>query len=113
MHELSLAASILQIVEAAARKDDFVRVRSLHLSVPALAGVEVGALRFALQSLAPHTLLAGAEVVVDEPLSQALCLDCKCDIEVAAHDQACPRCGGHCWQVTVGAELRVVDLLVE
>ncbi len=113
MHEMSLAANILQIVETAARKEAFTRVRSLRLSVPALAGVEVGALRFALQSLAPGTLLAGAELVVDEPLSRARCLDCGQDIEIAAHDEACPCCGGYRLRPSDGAALRVVDLLVE
>lgn len=113
MHEMSLAGSILQIVESAARRESFSRVRSLHLSVPALAGVEVRALRFALQSLAPDSVLAGAELVVDEPLSRARCLDCGSDIEVAAHDEACPRCSGYRWRSSDGAGLRVVDLLVE
>lgn len=113
MHEMSLAGSILQIVESAARKDAFTRVRSLCLSVPALAGVEVGALRFALQSIAPDTVLAGAELMVDEPLSPARCLDCGSDIEVSARDEPCPRCGGYRWRASDGAGLRVVDLLVE
>lgn len=112
MHEMSLAASILQIVETAARKEAFTRVRSLRLSVPALAGVEIGALRFALQSLAPDTVLAGADVVVEEPSSQARCLDCAQDIEITAHDEACPRCGSDRWRLSDGAGLRVVDLVV-
>jgi hydrogenase nickel incorporation protein HypA/HybF len=113
MHELSLAGSILEIVEAAARREAFSRVRSLHLSVPALAGVEVEALRFALQAVSPRTLLDGADLVLDEPASPARCLDCDGRFEARAHDQGCPRCGGHRWQATDGAGLRVVDLLVE
>ena len=113
MHELSLAGSILQIVEAAARREAFARVRSLHLSVPALAGVEVEALRFALQAVSPRTLLDGADLVLDEPASPARCLDCDSRFEVRAHDQGCPRCGGYRWQATEGVGLRVVDLLVE
>lgn len=113
MHELSLAGSILQIVEGAARREAFARVRCLHLSVPALAGVEPEALRFALRSLAPQTLLDGAELVLDEPPSLALCGDCGGHIEVSSHDQPCPRCGGHGWTLSADAGLRVVDLLVE
>ena len=113
MHELSLAGSIVQIVEDAARQDGFARVRSLRLAVPRLAGVEVAALRFALQSIAPRTLLDGAELCIDEPPSRARCLDCGRAIEVSAHGQACPRCGAHAWQLDGDAGLRVVDLLVE
>jgi hydrogenase nickel incorporation protein HypA/HybF len=113
MHEMSLAANILQIVETAARQDTFMRVRTLHLSVPALAGVEVVALRFALESLAPQTLLAGAELIIDEPASQARCLDCATDIEVREYDAACPLCSGFRWQASADRGIRVVDLLVE
>ena len=113
MHELSLAGSIVQIVEDAARQDGFARVRSLRLAVPRLAGVEVSALRFALRSLAPRTLLDGAEFRIDEPPSRAQCLDCGRAIEVSAHGEACPRCGGHAWQLDGDAGLRVVYLLVE
>jgi hydrogenase nickel incorporation protein HypA/HybF len=113
MHELSLAASILEIVEAAARREPFARVRSLHLSAPALSGVEVDALRFALRSIAPGTLIEGAELRVDEPASQARCRDCDAEIEVRAHGDACPRCGGWRWRATAGTELRLLDLMVE
>lgn len=113
MHELSLAGSVLEIVESAARREAFRRVRGLHLAVPALSGVEVDALRFALQSLAPDTLLDGAELVIDEPPAAARCLDCDAAIEVRAHDQGCPRCGSACWQLGADNRMRVVDLLVE
>jgi len=76
MRELSVAGSILQLVEGSARKEAFQRVRSLRLSVPALAGVEVAALRFALEALARGSLLEGARVDIDEPPGQARCTDC-------------------------------------
>ncbi len=113
MHELSLAVSILQIVESAAQRDAFSHVRRLHLSVPVLAGVEVSALRFALQSLAPRTLLEGAELQVDEPASPARCLACGEVAPIADRDADCPRCGMCEWQLSGDAGLRVVDLLVE
>ena len=113
MHELSLAGSILRIVETSARDEAFTRVRSLRLAVPVLAGVEVDALRFALQSIAPRTLLAGAELVFEEPASRARCLDCGQDILVDAHGAACPACGSAAWQLHDDAGLQVVDLLVE
>lgn len=112
MHELSLAENILDIVERAAVNRHFTQVRALHLSVPVLAGVEVAALRFALQSLAPDTVLEGADLQIDEPASQGQCLECQADIEVKAHDSPCPACGGYQWQINSDRALRVVDLLV-
>jgi len=113
MHELSLAGSVLQIVESAAARDVFKRVRSLHLSVPALAGVEIAAFRFALQSLASHTVLDGADIIIDEPATRARCDDCDTDIHVVHFEDACELCGGYRWQCSNDRAIRVVDLLVE
>ena len=113
MHELSLAGNIVDIVESAALKDDFRRVRTLRLSAPALSGVETGALRFALEALAPRTVLDGAELLIDEPAAKAHCPDCVSDIEVNEYGTPCPACGGHRWRVVESRGLQVVDLLVE
>lgn len=113
MHEASLAASVLQLVENAAQREGFVRVKRLHLEAGQLAGVEVQALRFALQALAPGTCLQEAEVQIDEPPGQAWCQDCSRSVALAQRGDACPRCGGWQLQATGGTALRVIDLMVE
>ena len=113
MHELSVAGSILQLVEGSARNEVFGCVRSLRLSVPALAGVEVAALRFALEALAPGTLLEGARVDIDEPPGQAACAACGAQVDIVAHGTPCPHCGAYALQVIGGTDLRVVELMVE
>ena len=112
MHELSLAGGILRLVEDAARREGFVRVSQLRLEAGALAGVEVRALRFALDALRPGTCLQGAELLIDEPPGSAWCLRCSTTVEIRSRADACPHCGGHQLQATGGTELRVVDLLV-
>jgi len=49
MHEASLAGGVLQLVEDAARREGFTRLISLRLEAGELAGVDVRALRFALE----------------------------------------------------------------
>ena len=112
MHELSLAGGVLRLVEDAAQREGFRRVKQLRLEAGALAGVEVRALRFALDTLAPGTCLAGAEILIDEPPGTAWCLRCAESVTIASRADACPRCGGHQIQPTGGTELRVVDLWV-
>jgi hydrogenase nickel incorporation protein HypA/HybF len=85
----------------------------MRLAVPALAGVEVDALRFALSAVAPGTPLEAAEVVIDEPPAHARCAGCGRDCEVREHGAACPHCGGWRLEVTDGGSMRVVDLVVE
>jgi hydrogenase nickel incorporation protein HypA/HybF len=112
MHELSLAGGILKLVEDAAARDRFSRVSALRLEAGALAGVEVSALRFALEAIAPGTCLAGATIDIEEPPGQAWCLRCAATVTIASRTDACPQCGCHQMQHTGGTELRVLDLLV-
>lgn len=113
MHEASLAGGILQLVEDAAQREGFRRVTSLRLEAGQLAGVEARALRFALEAIAPGTLLQQASIVIDEPPGQAWCLLCSRSIELGQRGDACPHCGHHQLQPTGGTELRVVEMLVE
>jgi hydrogenase nickel incorporation protein HypA/HybF len=113
MHEASLAGGILKLVEDSAQREGFVRVNTLRLEAGRLAGVEIGALRFALEALAPGTCLHGAVFEIDEPPGAAWCLQCCTTVPLAQRGQACPQCGGYQLQATGGIELRVVDMLVE
>ena len=113
MHELSLAQGILGLVEAAAARERFSRVRVLHLAAGALAGVEVSALRFALASMAPGTCLDGARIDIDEPPGAAWCVGCQQAVAILSRLDPCPQCGSMRLQVTGGADLRVVALLVD
>lgn len=112
MHELSLAGGILKVIEDAAARDRFTRVSQLRLEAGALAGVEVRALRFALEAITPGTCLAGAAIEIEEPPGTAWCLRCACSVTIASRADPCPLCGGHQIQPTGGTELRVLDLLV-
>ena len=93
MHEASLAGGVLQLVEDTARREGFSRLLVLRLEAGQLAGVDSRALRFALESLAPGTLLEGARIELDEPPGQAWCLGCAQTVAIAQRGNACPACG--------------------
>jgi hydrogenase nickel incorporation protein HypA/HybF len=112
MHEMSLAGGILRVVEDAAARERFTRVKRLTLAAGALSGVEVRALRFALDAIAPGTCLEGAEIQIHEPPGQAWCLRCAETVEIRSRLDDCPRCGGHQIQPTGGTELSVQELIV-
>lgn len=112
MHELSLAGGIVRVVEDAAAREHFLRVSQLRVEAGALSGVDVHALRFALEACAHGTVLQGAEVLIDEPPGTAWCLRCSTTVEIQTRADPCPLCGGHQIQPTGGTELRVVDLIV-
>lgn len=112
MHEVALAGGILRVVEDAAQRERFARVKRLALAAGVLSGVEVRALRFALESIAPGTCLEGAEVEIEEPTGQAWCMACAATVAIHSRLDDCPRCGGHQMQPTGGTELTVRELIV-
>ena len=112
MHELSLASEIVRMVEASAAREHFRQVGTLRLEAGALAGVEVLALRFALEDMVAGTCLEGAVIEIDEPPGRALCSQCAAEVTVGSRADPCPRCNGYPLKVISGGALRVVDLLV-
>lgn len=112
MHEASLAGGVLQLVEDAAAREGFARLLVLRLEAGRLAGVDVLALRFALESIAPGTVLEGAAFEIEEPPGRAWCVDCGQSVAMDQRGDACPACGGYSLQPTGGMELRVLDLQV-
>ncbi|WP_088278959.1 hydrogenase maturation nickel metallochaperone HypA [Ideonella sp. A 288] len=112
MHEMSLAGGIMRVVEEAAAREHFTRVKRLAIEAGALSGVEVRALRFALESMAHGTCLEGAQVDIDEPPGTAWCMACSESVPIRSRTDDCPKCGGHRLQPTGGTELKVRELIV-
>jgi hypothetical protein len=57
------------LVKETAEREGFSRLLVLRLEAGQLAGVDAGALRFALESLAPGTVLDGATFEIGEPVA--------------------------------------------
>ena len=112
MHELSLAAGILQMLEQTRARDPFERVAHLRLEAGALSGVELSALRFALDAIAPGTCLEHAKIDIDEPAATAWCKPCGQSVAIRSRLDPCQVCGEFQLQVTSGTELRVMELQV-
>ena len=100
------------MVEETAARENFSRVATLRLEVGVLAGVQLQALRFALDAIAPGTCLEGSNIEFDEPPGRAWCERCMAEVLIDSRVDPCPRCNGYPVKVTGGAELRILDLLV-
>ncbi|HEX5635164.1 MAG TPA: hydrogenase maturation nickel metallochaperone HypA [Gemmatimonadales bacterium] len=110
MHEMSLAESIVQIVEETARQHGGRRVTSVRLEIGQLAGVELEALRFCFDAASRESVATGAALVIDQPTGRAWCMPCGGSVTVGSLVDPCPDCGSHQLQVTGGTELRVRDI---
>lgn len=112
MHEMSLAQGIVEIVEQAAEREKFTSVKTLHLAIGALSGVELHALQFALESMQHKSILQNTQFIYDTPPATAWCMHCSNTVEIQQRGQACPLCQSYLLQPTSGTELRVVDMVV-
>ncbi len=113
MHEMSLAESVLQIIEDAAERERFAKVKAVWLEIGALAGVEPEAMRFCFDAVARATVADGARLEIVPAPGAAWCMPCSQPVAIETRGDPCPRCGSFQLQVTGGAELRLRELEVE
>jgi hydrogenase nickel incorporation protein HypA/HybF len=110
MHELSLAESVIQIIEDAALAQNFQRVRVVWLEVGSLAGVEPEALRFCFDAVARDTVAQDARLEIIEAPGSGTCSDCGSVHPMSTLLDACPACGSYSIQVSGGTGMRVKEL---
>lgn len=110
MHEMSLAESVREIVEDAARAHAAARVARVRLEIGRLSQVEVDAMRFAFDVVMRGSLADGAALDIVETPGTAWCMRCSQAVEIAQRGDACPACGSYQLQVTGGDRMRVIDL---
>ncbi|HVA63472.1 MAG TPA: hydrogenase maturation nickel metallochaperone HypA [Terriglobales bacterium] len=72
MHELSLALSLIEVVEEQAAARGGLRVRAVRLRVGTLAGVSDEALAFAYEIACEGTALAGSRLVTETTAGREL-----------------------------------------
>lgn len=113
MHEMSLAEGVLQLIEDAARREAFSRVKTVWLEIGQLSGVEPEAMAFCFDAVVRGSVADGARLEIVDVPGEAWCMQCSQPVTVAERYAACPRCGGYQLQVTGGSEMRVKELEVE
>ena len=113
MHEMALAESMLEIVEAAARKHGATRVSAVRLEIGALSHVAVDALRFCFEAVTRGSLAEGAALDIESTPGEAWCMPCGTAVPLAQVGEPCPRCGSYQLQVSRGEDMRVKDIAID
>jgi len=113
MHEISIAESVLQIIEDTARAEGCTRVRTVWLEIGQLAGVEKESLRFCFDAVTRDSVAQDARLEIIETAGQGWCMECARNVAVTARYEPCPSCGSFQIEVTGGEEMRVKELEVE
>jgi hydrogenase nickel incorporation protein HypA/HybF len=113
MHEMSLAEGVLQILEDAARDQQFSKVKTVWLEIGRLSSVEPEAMRFCFDAVTRGSLAEGAALEIIDVTGIGRCLNCGESVEIAAVYDACPACGGYPVNPTGGTEMKIKELEVE
>jgi hydrogenase nickel incorporation protein HypA/HybF len=113
MHEMSLAESVLQIIEDTARAQKFTRVRTVALEIGALSAVEPEAMIFCFDAVTRGSIAEGAKLEIIDIPGTGWCMECGKNVTLNERYGLCPECGDARVQITGGNEMRVRDMEVE
>jgi hydrogenase nickel incorporation protein HypA/HybF len=109
---MSLAEGVLQLIEDAARAQQFDRVTAVWLEIGQLSGVEVEAMKFCFDTVMHDSIADGARLEIIALPGVGWCMECSMAVPMTELFGECPRCGGYQMQVTGGTEMRVKELEV-
>jgi hydrogenase nickel incorporation protein HypA/HybF len=111
MHEASVAAGILDIVQQNVLAGDARRVRAVRVRVGEMAGVVPDSLGFCFGAIVAGTDYSSAFLEIDRVPARGVCGDCGHAAAIASLPPfTCPSCGSPFITVTSGDDLKVVDV---
>ena len=111
MHELSIAYSVVETVETAALAAGAQKVSKVSLKIGRLSGVVIDSLRFSFEIAAENTLLAGAELSIEDVLIKVRCEPCAHEFTLdGTHVFRCPLCSEPTPNIIEGRELDIVSV---
>ena len=113
MHEMSIALSIVEAVEATARKEGAGRISGIDLVIGKLAGIEPESLRFCFSAAAKGTLAEEALLAIEEPEGVGECGDCSRMFPVSYYYAECPDCRSLRIKIVSGEEFVIQSMTIE
>ncbi len=113
MHELSVARSLMDIVEDHARRNGARRVTRIVVVVGVLSGVEPELLRRAFEVIREGTVAGSATLVIEMENLGIRCGNCGAFEEKEELSVLCSRCGSSNTEVVRGEDLLLRSLEME
>jgi len=113
LHEMSIAASVLDAVRAERALHGGARVTRAGLRIGELSGVDVESLRFCLEVLASDTELAGASFEIDCAPWTRRCRTCGAEFRVVEARPACSACSSTDTEAVGGDQMELSFLELE
>ncbi len=113
MHELSVALSLLEEIEATAEREGVTSVTSVRLKIGRLSGVASSALLFAWDMARVDTVAAEAQLLIEDIAVIVYCGKCQAEREpLDGAGLTCGTCGTRTESIVHGRELEFVAMEV-
>ncbi len=112
MHELGIAQSVLETVQAEAAKRNAKPVK-VGLRIGELSAIDPDALRFSFEALTAETDLQGLELEIEFCPRRHRCLECGTEFEAKDFIFDCPQCRANRTECIGGDELQLAYVELE
>ncbi|MCF7790964.1 MAG: hydrogenase maturation nickel metallochaperone HypA [Victivallales bacterium] len=113
MHELSLADSMVQEIEAIMEKEGAEKVFSVTVKMGRLSGVEKEPFEFAFPIVAEGTKLEKSKLIIEESPVIVKCKDCMTETVLETPFAKCGNCGSRNVDYISGKEFLIKSLEIE
>jgi len=114
MHELSIAMEILDVVEKEAMDHGAKRVKSIHLRIGDLSGIQIESLSFCFEAIRDEKdLTKDAQLNIDRIPVRILCRPCESEFPGDGFLVRCPSCEGLDTELLQGDELAIAEIEID
>jgi hydrogenase nickel incorporation protein HypA/HybF len=110
MHELSVAQSIVEIIQQHIPESDWNRVTAVRLKIGVVAGVVPDSLEFSFQAITAESFLRRAKLEIESVPFRLHCNACDTTGEVEIGFAVCPDCGSTDTKILSGSELDITEI---
>jgi hydrogenase nickel incorporation protein HypA/HybF len=114
MHELSIAMSIVEMVQEESQQRGGAQITAVHLKLGTLSGVVKEALLSSYEMACEATALSGSRLVIEDVPVVVVCPMCQAQRPLSSLQLfCCAECGTPTAEIVQGKEIEVVALEIE
>jgi hydrogenase nickel incorporation protein HypA/HybF len=113
MHEMSIAQSLITILEEEMEKHRARSLKSVRLHIGQMSAIVPDALSFCFQVMTEGTALEGARLDMEIIPLRASCSACGKEFEIKDYVFVCPECASTRIESISGQDLSIVEMEVE
>jgi hydrogenase nickel incorporation protein HypA/HybF len=113
MHEMSIAQSLINILQEEMAKHGASTLRSVRLSIGEMSAIVPESLSFCFEIITQDTPLEGAKLLMDRIPLKGYCPACDQSFDIKDFVFVCPVCGSSQIETIEGQELSIVEMEVE